>query len=200
MVPEGSKQHDKAADSTPSSTNGSPRIRRHTRVVAATVLLVGVSVVVGIVLSIRAQIPRRNSAARVGATLPPLPVVDSSGSVVDASKARSGRKTIIVFYSPSCDICHSELPNLQPIPVGLALIMISVSKASSEESDTSGLQCDAMFYDCDRVFERSFSMPALPTVLFVDEQGILIAALAGAHQRDVVQNKLSEFAQASPGR
>jgi hypothetical protein len=127
-------------------------------------------------------------------------VVDGSGSVVDAGKARSGKKTIIVFYSPSCDVCHSELPNLQPRPVGLGLILINVSRVSSEEADISGLQCDAMFYDRDRVFERSFSMPALPTILFVDEQGVLIAALAGAHQRDVVQNKLSEFAQVSTGR
>ena len=75
--------------------------------------------------------------------------------------------------------------------------MINVSGASSDEADTRGLQCDAMYYDRDRVFERSFSMAALPTILFVDERGVLSAALAGAHQREVVQNKLSDFARAA---
>lgn len=200
LVNRAEQDRENAADASRSSTSGSPLTKKRTRVLAATLLIVVVAAVVGLVLSLRAQVPRRSSAVRIGSILTALPVVDSSGRLVDAAKAGSGKKTIIIFYSPSCDICHSELPKLQPVPAGLGLVMINVSGDFSEEANTGGLEYDAMFYDRDRVFERSFPMPALPTVLFVDEQGVLIAALAGAHQREVVRRKLSEFAGAIPGR
>jgi hypothetical protein len=132
--------------------------------------------------------------------LPAFLVVDKSGLVVDASKSQLGKRTIIVFYSPSCDVCRSELRKLDPIPRALGLTMINVSGAFSDEGYSGGLECDAMFYDRDHVFQRSFLMVALPTILLVDERGVLSAALAGEHERDVLQNKLIEFAQAAPGR
>ena len=188
-----------AAEVSQLSAGDSQRMRKRARVFAATVLFVVVAVVVGVALSLRAQVPRRSSAVRIGSILPALPVVDSAGRMVDAAKTGSGKKTVIIFYSPSCDVCHGELPKLQPVPAGLGLVMINVGGAFSEEANTGGLRYDAMFYDRDRVFERSFPMPALPTVLFVDEQGVLIAALAGPHQREVVQRKLNEFAGAAQG-
>ena len=189
-----------AADASRPPTSGSLLTRKRARVLAATLLVVVVAAFVGVALALRVQVPRRSSAVRIGSILTALPVVDSSGRKVDAAKTGSGKKTIIIFYSPSCDICHSELPKLQPVPAGLGVVMINVGGAFSEEANTGGLQYDAMFYDRDRVFEQSFLMPALPTILFVDERGVLIAALAGAHQREVVQRKLSEFAGAIPGR
>ena len=184
----------KVNDGSRGSANRPARRLRRNRILAATVLLAGVAATIVVVLSIRAQIPRGNSLARIGAPLPPFLVVDRSGRVVDASKAQLGKRTIIVFYSPSCDVCHSELPKLYPIPRGLSLIIIDVGGASSTGGE-NGLQCDAMFYDRDRVFQRSFPIAALPTILFVDDRAVLNAALVGAHERDLVQNKLIEFAR-----
>ena len=198
LVNRGEQDRENAADASGPSIRGSLLTKKRTRVLAAALLIVVVAV--GVALALRAHVPRRSAAVRIGSILTALPVVDSSGSLIDAAKTGSGKKTIIIFYSPSCEICHSELPKLQPVPAGLRLVMINVSGAFSEQANTGGLEYDAMFYDRDRVFERSFPMPALPTVLFVDEQGVLIAALAGAHQREVVQRKLSEFAGAIPGR
>ena len=193
-------QREKLADGSRVLTDLTPPTRRLSRIIAVTVLMAGVFAVAAVVLSIRAHMPRRDSVARIGALLPPLMVVDGSGRTIDAGKAGFDKRTIIVFYSPSCDVCHRELPKLQPFPTTLRLVMINVSGPSSEEVDIDGLQCDAKFYDRDRVFEGSFSMPTLPTILFVDERGVLNDALAGAHQRDLVQNKLSEFARSTPGR
>ena len=188
-------ERENADDARRLSTAASQRIRRRTRVLAATLLLVVVAAALGVSLSLRAHTSRRNSAVRIGSILAALPVVDGSGRLVDAASAGSGRKRIIVFYSPSCDVCHDELPKLQPFPAGVGLTMINVSGECFEEANPGGLQYDAMFCDRDGVFERSFSMPVLPTILFVDEQGNLVAALAGSHQRELVQHKLSEFAR-----
>jgi len=185
----------KAEDGLVSWVDPSQRRRRHRRILAGIVLLGGAVAAVALFLWIRPLVPRSTSIARIGAILPAFPVVDRSGRVVDASKARLGKRTIIVFYSPSCDVCRSELPKLQPIPPGLDLIMIDISGSPSEEADSSGFHCDALFHDRDRVFERSFSMTSLPTVLFVDERGVLDAALAGEHPRDLVRDKLTGFAK-----
>ena len=193
-------EREKQADGSRFLADLPTQTRSRSRMLAVTVLIVGVLAAAAVVLFIRSHMPRRDSVARIGATLPPLLVVDGSGRTVDAGKAGSGKKTIIVFYSPSCDVCHREFPKLQPFPTALGLMMINVNGPSSEEVDIDGLHCDATFYDRDRMFERSFSMPALPTILFVDEQGVLIAALAGPHEREVVQNKLSAFERSTPGR
>ncbi len=51
-----------------------------------------------------------------------------------------------------------------------------------------------MFFDRNGVLARSFAMAGLPTILLVDEGGVLRDGLVGAHGRDLVQRRLREFA------
>lgn len=180
------------------SLDDSPN-RMTRRATAATCLLLGLAVVIGLAIRIRADAPHQNSIARIGRVLPSLPVVDGSGRVVDLSKVASGRKTIIVFYSPDCQVCEGELPELRPFPPGLGLFIVNEEdRSSSEKFNSLGLKYNAMFYDRDRVLNRSFPLAGLPTILFVDERGVLRNGLVGAHEKDLVQQKLKEFAQLSP--
>ena len=163
-------------------------IRR--RVKAATFLLVGC----GIFLAIKSWIPATGDSktlARIGHPLPPLRV-QLSGTAVDLRDITSGRRSVIVFYSPSCKTCRSELPSLRPFPESLLLVMVSESDSAKHE----GLDFDdAVFcYDRWRVLTRSFAAAALPTIAFVDENGILRGGLLGSHEPGLLQRRLKEFA------
>jgi len=158
----------------------------------------GVALLADLVIQIRARSPQRGSIARIGHALPAIPVVDSTGGAWDAGKAGLGSKTVIVFYSPSCEVCQRELPKLQPFPATLGLIMVNEQDNSSDEIDRLGLPYGKQFCDHDQVFNRLTSNPGLPTILFVDERAVLRSALVGEHPVDVIHDRLKEFAAAQP--
>jgi hypothetical protein len=106
-----------------------------------------------------------------------------------------GRRSVIVFYSDSCHSCQEVLPELLPFPRSLRLIMIDEAEGEAQDrTHTAGLETALHLRDPNRVLLRSFPMSAMPTILFVDEQGILRDALVGARARGRLQQKLIEFA------
>lgn len=130
-----------------------------------------------------------------GSRFPPLPVADASGVVRDARTLGLGSRTVIVFFSPSCEVCKNELPKLKPFPSELGLIMVSEADSEGhDELESLGLPYGTIFHDRDHVLERASPLPGLPTVFFLDEQGVLRDGLVGAHNQSVVQQKLSQFA------
>jgi hypothetical protein len=185
---------EKLRDTQDLQARGPSRRRAFKRLAAALALLTGMAVIGGLLLQIRAHVPRTESVARVGRTLPAIPIADESGQVLDVAKVALGTKTVIVFYSTACDVCQKELPNLRPFPAALRLIMVNEGASSSEEIDRLGLPYTRHFYDRDRIFERLSLHPGLPTILLVDEQGVLRDALVGAHSADVVRERSTKFA------
>ena len=148
---------------------------------------------------VRAHAPMPSSVVRLGKALPPLLVVDASGRIVDVGKASLGSRSVIVFYSASCRVCQAVLPELQPFPHALRLLLVSEEAGSSSEAPkTLGSDQALRFYDRNRVLSRSFSMSGLPTILFVDESGVLRDGLVGEHARGLLQKKLKEFSAGSP--
>jgi hypothetical protein len=106
-----------------------------------------------------------------------------------------GSRTVIVFFSPSCEVCRNELPKLSPFPSDLGLIMVSEADGGlPEDLENLGLPYGGMFHDGDHVLERASPLPGLPTIFFVDEEGVLRDGLVGSHDQSVVQRKLSQFA------
>ncbi len=161
------------------------------RVKAALFLLVGS----GLVLSFRLWAPfgsgNSKTLARVGQPLPHLRV-ELAGTAVDLRDVTSGKRSVIVFYSPSCQSCRAELPSLKPFPESLLLVMVSESNSAKNE----GLEPDEALLCYDRwgVLPRFFAAPALPTIAFVDEDGILRDGLLGSHEPGLLQRRLREFA------
>ena len=174
---------------------GLPRRRSLKRLIAGLSLLIGIVVISGLLFKLRAHAPRPDSIARVGKSLPAILVADESGRMWDVSKAGVGARTVIVFYSTACDVCQKELPNLQPFPSSLGLIMVNEADGSSEEIDRLHLPYTKRFFDRDRVFERLTLNPGLPTILLVDEHAVLRGAMVGAHSPDALRQKLADFAQ-----
>jgi len=165
------------------------------RLVAASCLLAGLIAVVSAKVWLGTHSASPQSAARIGHNLPALPVVDASGKTVDLSKLAAGEKTVIAFYSPTCHVCEQELPELLPFPKALRLVMVSESgDLKAETAQAMGLPAAGVFYDANGVLSRSFAMAGLPTILLVDERGVLRDGLVGAHARALVQRKLAAFA------
>jgi hypothetical protein len=140
--------------------------------------------------------PTRDSIAVVGRRLPPLPVVDSSGNHVDLSQVVPGRRTVIAFFSSSCRTCRVVLPELHPFPDSLRLLLVSEDATNSTgEASGPGFEGVITFRDRRSVFVRSFPLSPLPTILFVDERGILRGGFAGVQGREQVQARLQKFAE-----
>lgn len=133
-----------------------------------------------------------HSIVRLGQPLPRLPV-DNSGAECDLRQIIAGCKSVVVFYSPACRTCEEELPALQPFPEALRLVMVSESNAQGQRNSLL-FPGAVSFYDRWGILTRSFAIAALPTILFVDERGILREGLVGTHPRELVQTKLREFA------
>jgi len=169
------------------------------RLFSALVLLAGIAVVGGLMLQIRAHAPRPDSVARVGKPLPAILVSDESDHTTDVGRAGLGARTVIVFYSTSCEVCQQEIPKLRPFPASLRLIMVNEDGHSSEEIEKLGLRYTRHFYDRDRVFERLSLNPGLPTILLVDERAVLRKAFVGAHTAEELQGRLAEFAASDSG-
>jgi len=148
---------------------------------------------------VRTHFPSPGSVARLNRELPSLPVVDASGRIVDISKATLGGKSIVVFYSASCHACELVLPELQPFPPTLRLLLVNEGAGLSSSSRyKTGFEKALHFCDRNGVRSRSFPMSGLPTILFVDERGVLRDGLVGKHSREIVQRKLKAFAEISP--
>ena len=135
--------------------------------------------------------------ARLGAALPPLVVTDASGGLVDVGKAFLGGKSIIVFYSASCYVCQAVLPELRPFPGSLRLVLVNEETGKPSRAP-EGFESALQFRDSNHVLSRSFPMSGVPTILFVDEQGVLRDGLVGEHARGLLQRKLKEFAREQP--
>ncbi len=134
-----------------------------------------------------------DSIARLGRPLPSL-VVDAGGSAIDLKTLVGGRRSVIMFYSPACRVCRETLPALQPFPASLQLILVSEAQPSAEP-DASHIEGAACFFDRWEVLRRFFAIAALPTILFIDEKGILRDGMVGSYERDRVRRKLQAFAQ-----
>ena len=168
---------------------GIPKSRR--RILAALCLAAAAVAAVFLRIQLAPGSAETMLRARIGHPLPALTVENSEGTV-DLGKWVTGTRSVIVFYSPACETCKRALPALQPFPDSLRLILINESpdEAGKELPGSPGA---AYFHDRQKSLSRLFAVPALPTILFVDESGILRDGIAGFYRRAFVQQKLENY-------
>jgi hypothetical protein len=167
------------------------------RIRAALCLAAGIA---GLIVFIQffARSANLRSVVRLDQPIPSL-MVEDSGVPKDLKKHIKGKRCVLVFYSPSCRICRDVVPYLHPIPKDLRLILINES-SNQEQALTTQFPGADRFQDPHRVLTQSFATLSLPSILFVDENGILRDGLAGRHQRNFIQQKLKDFAARSFGK
>lgn len=168
---------------------GIPESRR--RILAALCLAAATVTTVFLMIRLAPGSAETTLLARIGHPLPALAVENSEG-IVDLGNWIAGTRSVIVFYSPACEACKRALPALHPFPDTLRLILINESPDEAGK-ELSGFPGAAYFHDRQKVLSRLFAVPALPTILFVDESGILRDGIAGFYRRAFVQQKLENF-------
>lgn len=167
-----------------------PRSKR--RIFAALCLAAAAAAAVFLRIQLAPGYADTNLLARIGHPLPALTVENSEGAV-NLSRLISGKRSVIVFYSPSCKTCERVLPALQPFPGTLRLILVNESPDEGDK-ELPGFQDAARFCDRQKSLSRLFAATALPTILFVDESGILRDGIVGFYRHAFVRQKLENFA------
>jgi hypothetical protein len=165
--------------------------------------LSGLLLIVGLVLAAygkwqaaRDFTPLAGGRAILGRQLPVFPVTDDSGKDVDLAAAVLGKRSIIAFYSASCSSCRRTLPELNPLPPNLNLVLVNEEAGSSVDIRTvPGFDKAWLFHDRSRVLARALPLAAIPTILFVDEAGILRDGLMGRQAPGSIRSKLARFAE-----
>jgi thiol-disulfide isomerase/thioredoxin len=178
--------------------SGPPKGKSPRRIFAALCLAASAIAVVFLIFQLEPGSANGNLLARMDHSLPSLAVEDSKGAV-DLKTFVSGTRSVIVFYSPSCETCKKVLPALQPFPDTLRLILVNESPDAGAP-ELSQFHSAAQFCDRRGILSRSFAAAALPTILFVDEAGILRDGIFGFYGREFVQRKLKNFAVHSNDR
>lgn len=159
------------------------------RLLAGAVLAAGI-VAAGYLLQGEIRSAVRRPPVRLHKPLPPL-VVDRDGTDVDLADLLRGERTVVVFHSPSCRVCREMMPALDPLPPGLRLVLVRSGKEEARAADGAPRGLDAC-WDRHGDFARAFV--ALPTLLFVDERGVLVSGITGRRSREFVRERLERFA------
>jgi hypothetical protein len=168
---------------------GRVALKARRRIIAALCLSAVVAAAVFLGIWVDPGSENAKPLARIHAPLPPLTVENSEGAV-DLNAFISGKRSVIVFYSPSCEACKKVLAALHPIPDALHLILVN----ESPDESGSGFRDAAQFHDRRRMVSQFFAAAALPTILFVDEAGVLRDGIVGLYGRGFIQRKLKNFA------
>jgi thiol-disulfide isomerase/thioredoxin len=173
----------------------SPRLSRNRkRLPAIIALAILVGLAGGALIALRRSAPRPERVT-VGKQLPTMTVYDARGAGHDLNALAPGKKKVIAFYSPTCDVCMTEMPQLQPFPEGVALVMVKVADLDAPDPAKFPKNAAAQLVDRDGIFMRTFPMTGVPALLFVNEQGVLLDGMTGAHQPGALQKRLQEFAR-----
>lgn len=173
---------------SPGTGGAASRMRR---ILAGAVLAAGI-VAAGYLLQGEIRSAVRRPAVRLHQPLPPL-VVDRDGTDVDLADLVRGERTVVVFHSDSCRVCREMMPALEPPPRGLRLILVSAEKIAARAADGAP---PGVYWDRHGALSRTFA--ALPTILFVDEKGMLESGITGRRSREFVRERLERFASGGP--
>jgi len=168
-------------------------VRTRTRVLAAAALVICVTGYAAAAVSTGSAREDANSVARVGHVAPELRVRLEDGSDARLSSLLQGRRTVVVFHSPECGVCVLTLPALEPFPASLQRFMVDVSGnlAATGRIPATGPR----YLAADRpIVQRLFPFSGLPTIVFVDESGVIRAGLAGSQPPGRIQKELLAFA------
>jgi len=101
-------------------------------------------------------------------------------SRVNFTKFRDGKKAVIFFWATWCPHCHEEIMNLNAHldklnEQGIKVALVDLGESLDEVKyylDRQGSKLDS-FVDMDSSLSDAYDLIGVPTLYFVDEQGII---------------------------
>lgn len=113
-----------------------------------------------------------------GSVAPPfrLPALDSVEISLDQYY---GRPVLLVFSAPDCGPCRELMPELNGVPAGLQVLM--VSRGSVEENESKALEHGLTFpivLQQSWEVSRKYGIFATPVAYLINEQGVTVADVA----------------------
>jgi len=147
-------------------------------------------------ISIRLALHKHDKTLRVqiGKPLPGLIVSDKKGTAINLANEGSGHRRVIAFYSPDCHVCQLTLPELDPFPENIMLVLVSERDTSTIPAGELQSIPSNILFDRNKVLSSAIAISSLPTILFVREDGVVQDATLGAHSKASIQDKLSALA------
>lgn len=142
--------------------------------------------------------------ASPGKPLPPLSLVAADGTHVDLTRY-AGKPTVVNLWATWCPPCRREMPLLQQAQVAHPDVnFVFVNQGESREDVLrylagSGLTLGNVLLDARRATGAAFQEGALPTTLFFDAEGHLVATRVGALSEATLAQRLQALQPVESG-
>ncbi len=125
-----------------------------------------------------------------------LPAID--GSEMSLSELR-GQPALLNFWATWCPPCRQEMPHLQAVSETFAgkAHVIGVDQGETADqvaafADEIGIDFPLLIDEDGRV-NKQFGVVALPTTIFIDENGVVTELFAGVLNEAVATDKLNQM-------
>ena len=112
-----------------------------------------------------------------------------------------GKMVLIFFWQIQCQYCRQEMPYIQQIYNEWPeeeLVVLAINVGDSSDDVASYMQSNSLSFpvllDSESEAAIRYGIPAFPTTLFIDKEGLLQNARVGAFQsKEEIENILSQL-------
>ena len=184
---------------------GRTRRRRRRRWLVGAVVAAGIVVAAAVVWPPQAGTASRLQRAEPNRRAPAvrLPELGAPARQVDLA-AFAGQPVVLNFWASWCVPCRKEMPALQRAATRFAgrVAFVGVNHQDSERDalelvERSGVQYPSG-YDPDGSVARDFELFGMPTTVFIDAQGRILATRTGEMDEDELRAALDELFRITP--
>lgn len=120
----------------------------------------------------------------IGKQAPEFTLARLKGEASNFTNARAGKKAVIIFWATWCPHCHEELARLSKTigeieQKGIKILLVDVGETKEEVKayfDNKGYDFNS-FLDEENALQEPYAIVGVPTVVFVNEQGIVKSVL-----------------------
>jgi peroxiredoxin len=131
---------------------------------------------------------------------PDFTLQDLNGTEVNLSDYL-GENVILNFWATWCGYCRKQLPYLEQVyekysDTGLTVLAVNAMESHDQAADYIAKQgfTFPVVLDSDGTVNKLYCVPALPATMFIDSEGVVRYARAGAFSSvEEVENALSYF-------
>ncbi len=131
----------------------------------------------------------------IGSDIPSFSFVTSMNNTISSDNLK-GKKYIMLFVSPACEHCKVEMKNYSQIKKDQNIIVIAISSGTSEFLKLINKQVIYEFIlDSNNTYRQIFKITAVPSILFVSEEGKIAYRLLGERSFSNDSNLAAIFMQ-----